>query len=890
MKIMSRFAPLRILATAALALGTPFTFQAQTASPPNPAATSDEKPVQLSIFTVTSDRDEGYMSTQTLSGSRTVEELRNVANSISILNRELMDDLNVTTVEELLDFAIGGQSEVTDNPVQNTASVFRGIVNPYNLRDGFIWYTGPTDSFSIERVELLRGPNAFLYGEAAPGGSRNSLTKRARDNDFTQIRATVGSNNLYRAEFDVNRRVTDQWAIRFNAVAQDTDGHLNHTYRRYYGFAVSTRYRPFSNTSISATFEQGRMVGVEGKLALQSRFDTTEFNGSTAAATTANSGITFIPALGRVYEMVGTRISTGRNRPVLDSRIRGNDWNFAPPDLLADKRLRVANLTIEQAVGQNLKLELALNAGNGRRSFASVGGTKSNGIYRDVNATLPDGTPNPYFNQYFTEYYAKRQDINNIVHDGRLAAVYDIELPFMTQRILATGQYHMDSPMRRDFGEFIDPSSPMFKGALVNANTQAGHNTNNTVMANNRMYRRFYMIDGDRADLTRLQPVPGVPTVWRMDINSFGGNAGLQVDRQFYSPSYGIGSSGSYWKGRVRTNIGWRHDAFDLKGSDGRGVKRSFYNAATDTEYRLESDPRIYVNEKLSAWNVGGVFHATKFLSLSYNWADSYRISQGVGSETLTPGKPQGLATGDGSEIALRWSFFDGRLVSNWLRYETFMRRERGGLPAIPPEVRDELEAIFVNEINRSGSDVQDVKTEGYELETMGSITPSLTLTWNIGTNRVETSRRLLELRAFQTAARARNASTPETDAFLSSVVEGTPITGFTKYSSNLTTKYRFREGALKGVHVGGSVQYRSKTFLGNFDAGRDGVAEETWAPGYTIYNLMAGYQTKLYNRTVGFNLTINNLLDKTYYRQRNLTSAAWQSPRTFRLSVTARL
>lgn len=192
-------------------------------SPPDANATDEA--VQLSVFTVTGDKDEGYRSTQTLSGSRTVEELKNVANSISILNRELIDDLNVTTVTELMSFAIAG--EPNTNPLEEERFVFRGIQNSFQMRDGFIWYL-PKDTFTIDRVEVLRGPNGFLYGEATPGGVLNQVTKRAHGANFAQGRFSVGSFGLVRGELDVSRKLNEQLAVRINAAAQRTEGFRHH--------------------------------------------------------------------------------------------------------------------------------------------------------------------------------------------------------------------------------------------------------------------------------------------------------------------------------------------------------------------------------------------------------------------------------------------------------------------------------------------------------------------------------------------------------------------------------------------------------------------------------------------------------------------------------------
>ena len=78
---------LAALAISCLCLLTPAVAIAQ-AAPANPAEKTPAKAdaVQLSIFVVTEEKDLGYESMQTTSGMRTVQELKNVANSISSRN------------------------------------------------------------------------------------------------------------------------------------------------------------------------------------------------------------------------------------------------------------------------------------------------------------------------------------------------------------------------------------------------------------------------------------------------------------------------------------------------------------------------------------------------------------------------------------------------------------------------------------------------------------------------------------------------------------------------------------------------------------------------------------------------------------------------------------
>lgn len=870
--------PRRFLLAALLGIGAiAGSLRAQVPAPSTAAQPASEDAVELSVFVVTGEKDDGYRSTQTISGSRTVEDLKDIANSISIYNRELIDDLQVTTIAELSEFGIAG--ERNPDPREQERFVFRGIVNNYQLRDGFIWYL-PVDTFSIERVEILRGPNAFLYGEAGPTGSINQMTKRASTiRDFTNVRATVGSFGLMRTEADLNRRLGKRVSLRANIAWQDSEGFQNHTYRGFTGIALAGRFQLTKNTTFDAAYEAGRIRENRSFGMLNDRYSTTELLGTTASLSNTAGGVTFIPALGAIYDMVGTRVSSGLYMVQPNTDIQPRELNFLGPNAPMRFQYHSFSANMEHRAGKNLTLQASVNWQESFQYRDNIAGTGSNSIYIDRNPTLPGGAANPNYGRYYTEYYHQRRNKKNIVRDARLSAAYNLKLPFTTQRIIATASQHQDNPDQVIYSEYVDPTTSSFKGTLVNANTLAAFTSNNTIMNRNYFYRRFYIGDGDGANLTSWAPVDGRSVV-RYDAAA-NSTAGRTVDRRFYTPSYGIGSSGSYWGGRIRTMVGWRHDAFNSN------VSREFYNVFTQQAYRLEERPVEPTDVELSAYNIGGVVHATDFVSPFFNYAEAYSISFSEGSDAYKVGTKEGLPIGDGYEMGLRWSLFGGRLESNWTYYVTDQQRDRNE-PNPATEVKNELAAIF-SDFNTAGRDTQTVRSSGVEIETLANLTKRWTLTFNFATNEVETTETLPQLREFQARARAQNAPTPLLDAFLDSVKDGTPLRGYTKLRGNLVTRYTFGGDLLKGLSVGGGVQYRDRSFLGNLDRDRDGTAEMIWAPGYVVWNLSLGYSAKVWGQNTSYQLGVTNLFDREYYRANTLNNGSWNPGRTFRFSATVR-
>lgn len=845
-----------------------------------PAAAKAQDPaVMLSIFEVTGDKDEGYRSTQTVSGSRTLENLRDVPNSISILNRELIDDLNATTVSELSAFALTG--EIADNTESTIANyVFRGVVSNSPLRNGIIWLS-PMDTFSVERVELLRGPSAFLYGEGTAGGSMNQLTKQAQNYNFQKAAFTFGSNGLMRGEFDVNRKLNGKLAVRASIAYQESDSFINHTARAFKGAYLAAAYHPFQSTQITLNLEAGLINEVRADTILVDAFSTSQRTGATTPYTATTGGFTYIAATGKTFSTVGNRRSSGTNIIVTDESILPRELNFFGPNAYHDVDYHAVNVNLVQKIGENLTLQASFAKQMIIRKTLTNSGSSSAGIYLDLNPTLPDGTANPYYNQYYTEYYVRRRWLEEPINDARVTAVYDVKLPFTTQRIVASGTFHDDTPEGYWNSEFVDSGSPLFSGTLINDNTLAAYTANVATLGRNFFYRRFYLKDGDGRKFTDNQPIPGRSVLQRDPVAE--GAAGRLTHREFQTPSYGIGSSGSFWKGRIRTLVGWRHDAFVQK------PQRIFYNPVVGQEYKIDAaNPVVDTDIGKESVNYGGVVHFNANVSAYVNYAESVGLSSGVGGNGLVPGSVRGPAAGDGYEYGLRWAFFGGRLETNWTYYITNVLNQTA-TPGIPTAVRTELAALF-SDINQSGADTQATSAKGVELETVANLTPNWRLTWNFSTNKLATADRYPALNAYRSRARGQNQATPETDSFLSTVPEGTPVPGFTKVRSNLVTNYRFSRGVLRGASVGGGFQYREKSYRGNFDLNRDGFAEELWSPGYVLANLMVGYRTKFRDRPVSVTLNVNNLLDKDYYRSFGLASGAWGEGRNFRLALRTEL
>lgn len=882
--------PAAIAALAVLLL--PVSLLAQAAPAASKAASTESKTeaVQLSTFTVTEDQDIGYESMHTTSGMRTVQALKNVSNSISVMNAQLIEDTASLTMEEMSTWFVSGESNPEPVAQVDSRVVLRGIPNAYALRNGWIWYS-PMDVYSIEKVELLRGPNAFLYGEADVGGAQNSITKRGLfTRDVTRLKLMLGSDDLRRAEIDLNRRlIKNKLALRVAAVKSDNESWMDNVKREFSGLYAAVSYRPFRSTSINVMAEHAESATVNSPglyLDAYSRLNT--------AVTAASAGYIYLPVSGLAYRSQGTgRVnSTGTGTTVVDTSIVPKEFHSAGPNSSTFNKLQSITLEVEQRIGKNLLLQLTGNFYNRKINQYGVGAGRS--IFRDRNATLPGGAPNPYFNELYTEYFRTQAINGNIVRDMRFSAVYDFKHKWINQTFMLNVQQHQDNPgaKRPKWGEYVDPTSAAWAGAQPNqAITQAAYTANRTLFTNNRFMRRYYFQRDGTTGAENLGPVSGL-SQWFPDLGNVVPAAGQHLNRRFYTPSVGVGASGSWFKEHLFTHLGYRRDHFNMKTTV--GTVRPLANQWVVDEIPGAFAPNpSFVNSKVEGTNAGAIVRFNESFAIGYNWAQSFRISTGEGQLTHRVGERQGIPVGEGDDISARFSLFpdlngNRRIEFNVVRYNNFRPNDRFNFnPTVA--VEDELSAIFPETFLPSGQDYQTTTTEGYEFELTANVTRNWRATVNFATNQVKTENRAPLLHGFQAEAEALNSPTPLLDAFLDTFPEGVPNAGYTKERANFFTRYTFMSGPLKGAYVGGGLNYRLRTYRGNVDLDGNAATPTTplWSPAYTLYSVLAGYSTSVLKYRTTFALNISNLFDKEYYRSGLFSTGSWGEPRGFRLSMS---
>lgn len=184
---------------------------AQTPQPQSPT-TPPAEPEELPEILVTGRQEDGYNIPEATTATRTNTPIRDVPQSIQVVPQQVLEDRQVTRLEEALRNVSGVFS---GNNFGGTIDNFniRGFADSTTLRDGF------KDSFTesglilrdpanIEQVEVLKGPASVLYGNVEPGGVVNVVTKKPLADPFYNANLSIGTYSFYRPSIDLSGPLT----------------------------------------------------------------------------------------------------------------------------------------------------------------------------------------------------------------------------------------------------------------------------------------------------------------------------------------------------------------------------------------------------------------------------------------------------------------------------------------------------------------------------------------------------------------------------------------------------------------------------------------------------------------------------------------------------------
>ena len=214
---------------------------------------TDEEVVKLSTFSVSADSYQGYVASSTLIGGKSAQRIIDVPQTVTVITRDLIDDLGADSPSDALAKLVPGVSSVSSANSSAAGAYIRGFRSQNWSVDGATMraLNGLT-TFNVDAIEVIKGPASVTFGAfAAYGGYISLLPKYANRNHKNKIQVDIGTDNLYSGMVDVGGMLGEEGDLQYRLVlgtmSRDRAGWV-HDYEKATIIAPSFAY-DFSDTS-----------------------------------------------------------------------------------------------------------------------------------------------------------------------------------------------------------------------------------------------------------------------------------------------------------------------------------------------------------------------------------------------------------------------------------------------------------------------------------------------------------------------------------------------------------------------------------------------------------------------------------------------------------------
>lgn len=184
----------------------------------------------------------------------------------STISTELLESQVVTNLDDAMKNAAGVNKlwEATGRSGAGTSYYsMRGFSGQPNFINGLPGFTfSALDPSYIERIEVIKGPTATLFGSTAPslGGLINVVTKTPYEGFGGSVSYTTGSFNTHRVSADINTAISEKNKIYFRLTSSylTQESFQDAGFKKTFFVAPSISYRLNNRLNLSAGVEYSR--------------------------------------------------------------------------------------------------------------------------------------------------------------------------------------------------------------------------------------------------------------------------------------------------------------------------------------------------------------------------------------------------------------------------------------------------------------------------------------------------------------------------------------------------------------------------------------------------------------------------------------------------------
>ena len=204
----------------------------------------------------------GYDAAATRSATRTDTPLKDVPQAVSVITGQQIDDQALRSMADVLRYVPGavaaqGEGHRDQIVLRGNASTADFFVD--GLRDDVQYYRGV---YNLDRIEVLKGPNAMIFGRGGGGGVVNRVAKRPTGSTFARGAASLDRHGAGYVEADVNAALGGPLLGRVNAVAErfDNDRDVYDGHRIAINPTLAAQFGPDTRVDLGFEYVRDRRV------------------------------------------------------------------------------------------------------------------------------------------------------------------------------------------------------------------------------------------------------------------------------------------------------------------------------------------------------------------------------------------------------------------------------------------------------------------------------------------------------------------------------------------------------------------------------------------------------------------------------------------------------
>ena len=197
-----------------------------------------------------------YLYTDQINAVKTPTPIIDVPQSLSIVTAEQITNQGFNSIADIIEYTPGVNTSQGEG--HRDAVVFRGVRSTADffldgVRDDVQYYR---PLYNLEQVEILRGPNALLFGRGGTGGILNRVTKKGVIGEqFTGFKGSIDTFGAFDGAVDLNFATSENSAFRVNAFYENLNNHRDFFDGDRIAINPTARFELSPSTTLDVSYE-----------------------------------------------------------------------------------------------------------------------------------------------------------------------------------------------------------------------------------------------------------------------------------------------------------------------------------------------------------------------------------------------------------------------------------------------------------------------------------------------------------------------------------------------------------------------------------------------------------------------------------------------------------